>query len=86
MEFAAEGRGGQYIRVIPQLNLVIVTTGGGFQWNEITPLLIPAMFYLMFFVVKWAVLTLPVWWPIIAIIKAMKTKTIVQVKEDKEKE
>jgi len=43
VEFAAEGRGGQYIRVIPQLNLVIVTTGGGFQWNEITPLLIPAM-------------------------------------------
>lgn len=43
VEFAAEGRGGQYIRVIPQLNMVIVTTGGGFQWNEITPLLIPAM-------------------------------------------
>lgn len=43
VEFAAEGRGGQYIRVIPQLNMVIVTTGGGFEWNEITPLLIPAM-------------------------------------------
>jgi hypothetical protein len=43
VEFAAEGRGGQYIRVIPQLNMVIVITGGGFEWNEITPLLIPAM-------------------------------------------
>lgn len=43
VEFAAEGRGGQYIRVLPQLNMVIVTTGGGFEWDEITPLLIPAM-------------------------------------------
>jgi CubicO group peptidase (beta-lactamase class C family) len=43
VEFAAEGRGGQYIRVLPQLNMVIVTTGGGFEWNDITPLLIPAM-------------------------------------------
>jgi CubicO group peptidase (beta-lactamase class C family) len=43
VEFAAEGRGGQYISVLPQLNMVIVTTGGGFEWNDITPLLIPAM-------------------------------------------
>jgi CubicO group peptidase (beta-lactamase class C family) len=43
IEFAAEGRGGQYIRVLPQLNMVIVTTGSGFEWNDITPLLAPAM-------------------------------------------
>jgi hypothetical protein len=43
VEFAAEGRGGQYILVLPQLNMVIVTTGGGFEWNDITPLLVPAM-------------------------------------------
>lgn len=43
VEFAAEGRGGQYIRVIPPLDMVVVTTGGGFEWNDITPLLIPAM-------------------------------------------
>jgi CubicO group peptidase (beta-lactamase class C family) len=43
VEFAAEGRGGQYIRVLPQLNMVIVTTGGGFEWNEVTPFLVPAM-------------------------------------------
>ena len=43
VEFAAEGRGGQYIRVIPQLNMVIVTTGGGFDWKDIVPLLLPAM-------------------------------------------
>ena len=43
VEFAAEGRGGQYIRVLPELNLVVVTTGGGFEWNDITPLLVAAM-------------------------------------------
>ena len=36
-EFSAEGRSGQYIRVIPQANAVIVTTGGGFEWNQIMP-------------------------------------------------
>jgi hypothetical protein len=39
---SADGRGGQYIRVLPQLNMVIVTTGG-FAWNDITPYLAPAM-------------------------------------------
>jgi CubicO group peptidase (beta-lactamase class C family) len=43
IEFAAEGRGGQYIRVLPELNLIIVTTGGGFDWNEIVPMLVPAL-------------------------------------------
>lgn len=43
VEFAAEGRGGQYIRVVPQLNMIIVTTGGGFAWNDITPFLVPAL-------------------------------------------
>lgn len=43
VEFAADGRGGQYIRVLPQLNMVIVTTGGGFAWNDITPFLVSAM-------------------------------------------
>jgi hypothetical protein len=43
IEFAAEGRGGQYIRVLPELDLIVVTTGGGFEWNDIVPYLIPAM-------------------------------------------
>lgn len=43
VEFAAEGRGGQYIRVLPQLNMIIVTTGGGFEWTDITQFLVPAM-------------------------------------------
>lgn len=43
IEFAAEGRGGQYIRILPELDLIVVTTGGGFEWNEIVPMLIPAM-------------------------------------------
>jgi len=43
IEFAAEGRGGQYIRVLPELDLIVVTTGGGFEWNDIVPMLVPAM-------------------------------------------
>jgi CubicO group peptidase (beta-lactamase class C family) len=43
IEFAAEGRGGQYIRVLPELDLIMVTTGGGFEWDDITPMLIPAL-------------------------------------------
>ncbi len=43
VEFAAEGRGGQYIRVLPELDMVVVTTGGGFEWNDVTPYLISAM-------------------------------------------
>lgn len=43
VEFAAEGRGGQYIRVLPELNLIVVTTGSGFEWNDIVPFLVPAM-------------------------------------------
>jgi hypothetical protein len=43
IEFAAEGRGGQYIRVLPELDLIVVTIGGGFEWNDIVPYLVPAM-------------------------------------------
>ena len=56
------------------------------QWWLYVPLLIPAIFYMAFFIVKWMVLTLPIWYPIIIIIKAIKTKTTIHVKEDKEKE
>jgi len=35
-------------------------------------LLIPATFYLMFFFMKWAVLTAPVWLPIAMIISAFR--------------
>jgi hypothetical protein len=42
-EYAAEGRAGQYLRVFPDLNLIVVTTGGGFEWNEIVPLLATAL-------------------------------------------
>lgn len=43
IEFAASGRGGQYIRVLPELDLIVVTTGGGYEWNDIVPMLLPAM-------------------------------------------
>jgi hypothetical protein len=36
-EYAAEGRSGQYIRVFPGWNAIVVTTGGGFDWNDVAP-------------------------------------------------
>ena len=41
--FGADGNGGQYIRVVPALDLVLVTTGGGFSMPEIDPYLIAAI-------------------------------------------
>jgi len=41
--YRADGRGGQYIIVVPSLNLIIVTTGGGFDSDEIAPLLVQAI-------------------------------------------
>jgi hypothetical protein len=43
IEFAAAGRGGQFIRVLPELNVIVVTTGGGFEWNDVAALLAPAL-------------------------------------------
>lgn len=74
----------EILNVLQQLYLFDVWVFS--QWWLYAPLLIPAMFYFAFFVVKWAVLTLPVWYPIVTIIKAMRTKTIVHIKEKKEKE
>lgn len=55
------------------------------QWWMYAPLLIPVMFYFAFFILKWVVLTLPVWYPIVTVIKVLKTKTIVHVKESEDK-
>jgi CubicO group peptidase (beta-lactamase class C family) len=33
--YRADGRGGQYIFVLPQWNMIVVTTGGGFEMDEI---------------------------------------------------
>jgi len=38
-DFEANGRGGQRITVIPQLNAVVVVTGGGMDANDVTPLI-----------------------------------------------
>lgn len=35
--FRADGSGGQRILVIPPMNLVLVTTGGGFELDDVTP-------------------------------------------------
>ena len=41
--YRADGRGGQYIFVVPSLDLIIATTGGGFHVDEIAPLLVQAI-------------------------------------------
>lgn len=33
--YRADGRGGQYIFVLPQWNMIVVTTGGGFEMDQI---------------------------------------------------
>ncbi len=39
VSYSAIGRGGQRILVVPAWNLIVVTTGGGFDFDEIEPLL-----------------------------------------------
>jgi CubicO group peptidase (beta-lactamase class C family) len=41
--YRADGRGGQYTIVVPSLDLIIATTGGGFGIDEIAPLLVQAI-------------------------------------------
>jgi CubicO group peptidase (beta-lactamase class C family) len=42
-EFLAAGNGGQKIKVYPRLNLIVVVTGGGFEYSEIEPYMLAAM-------------------------------------------
>jgi CubicO group peptidase (beta-lactamase class C family) len=41
--YFASGRGGQNIKVVPALNAIVVTTGGGFEYDEIDPYLLAAI-------------------------------------------
>jgi CubicO group peptidase (beta-lactamase class C family) len=41
--YYAFGRGGQNIKVMPSLNTVVVTTGGGFEYDDIVPVLEAAL-------------------------------------------
>jgi CubicO group peptidase (beta-lactamase class C family) len=41
--YRADGRGGQYVVVVPSLNIILTTTGGGFALDEIDDLLLPAL-------------------------------------------
>lgn len=43
------------------------------HWWLYAPLLIPAVCYLAFFLLKWMVLTAPVWFPIAIIIRTCKS-------------
>ncbi len=42
-EYYAMGRGGQYIRVIPALNAVVVVTSQGAEWDQVVPYLEQAL-------------------------------------------
>lgn len=42
-EYAAVGRGGQRVQVIPSLNAIIVTTGAGFEIDDVMPYLAAAL-------------------------------------------
>jgi CubicO group peptidase (beta-lactamase class C family) len=41
--YFASGRGGQNIKVVPALNAIVVTTGSGFEYDEIDPYLLAAL-------------------------------------------
>jgi CubicO group peptidase (beta-lactamase class C family) len=38
--YRADGRGGQYIFVLPEWDMIVVTTGGGFEMNDIAELIL----------------------------------------------
>ncbi len=40
IDYYATGRGGQFVRVIPTLNAIVVTTAGNLDFNEIQPFLV----------------------------------------------
>lgn len=42
-QYEARGRGGQLVSVLPQLNLILVATGAGYDMDKVTPLLVPAL-------------------------------------------
>ncbi|HSL44020.1 MAG TPA: serine hydrolase [Anaerolineales bacterium] len=42
-EFLAAGNGGQKIKVYPRLKMIMVMTGGGFEYSEIEPYMLAAM-------------------------------------------
>jgi hypothetical protein len=41
--YGAFGRGGQYLRIAPSLNLMVVAVGSGYEWDQIEPFLVPAL-------------------------------------------
>ena len=41
--YGAYGRGGQYLRIAPDLNLMVVAVGSGYEWDQIEPLLLASL-------------------------------------------
>lgn len=54
------------------------------KWMYI-PFLIPVIFYLMFFMIKWAILTLPAWLPIMLVMGKIQPafKPTIKMQESK---
>jgi CubicO group peptidase (beta-lactamase class C family)/acetyl esterase/lipase len=42
-EFSAQGRGGQQVIVVPNFDAILVTTGGGFDYGDVDPLVLAAI-------------------------------------------
>lgn len=41
--YRADGRGGQYVFVVPSFNVLLATAGGGFTLDQLEPLLVPLL-------------------------------------------
>ena len=44
------------------------------QWWLYAPLLIPAIFYTIFFMLKWSIITAPVWLPLSIVFKSFNCR------------
>lgn len=46
------------------------------QWWMYAPLLIPVLFYTVFFMMKWSIITAPVWLPFSIIFRSLRKQDI----------
>lgn len=55
------------------------------QWWLYAPLLIPFLFYLVFYFLKWMIITLPLWLPFMMILGSLKDSSKKNDDEDRRK-
>lgn len=46
------------------------------QWWMYAPFLIPVLFYTVFFIMKWSIITAPVWLPFSIIVRSLRKQDI----------